>query len=223
MHRRRELGAVLTLFHAHPNGCLLILSVAMDSEQGRLLLKPLADLGYRVMAAAPDIPYLASGTPAAAWYAELLRGEVDPGEVPLAQNLSNLLRLLVLHRYGGVYLDADVVVMRKLTGLNNTIGAQAADTGTGRWVRLNNAVLIFDKHHPVLYKFIEEFSATFNGSKWGHNGPYLVTRVVRRVAGRAGYGLAVMPPPAFYPADSNKIGGLFRQPESTATARWAAE
>lgn len=218
---RRELVAVETLFHAHPNGCLLILSTAMDSEQGRLLLKPLADLGYRVLAAAPDIPYLASGTPAAAWYTELLNGEVDPGEVPLAQNLSNLLRLLVLHRYGGVYLDADVVVMKKLTGLNNTIGAQAADSGTGRWLRLNNAVLIFDKHHPVLYKFIEEFSASFNGSKWGHNGPYLVTRVVRRMAGRAGHGLAVLPPSAFYPADWNRIGGLFRRPESPATARWA--
>lgn len=53
---------------------------AMDSEQVRLLLKPLADLRYRFMAAASDIPYLANGTPAAAWYAELLSGEV-PGEV----------------------------------------------------------------------------------------------------------------------------------------------
>ncbi|GMH03187.1 hypothetical protein Nepgr_005026 [Nepenthes gracilis] len=27
--------------------------------------------------------------------------------------------------------------------------------------------------HPLLLKFIEDFATTFDGNKWGHNGPYL--------------------------------------------------
>ena len=59
------------------------------------------------------------------------QGGVSLGSVPLRQNLSNLLRLALLYRYGGIYLDADVVVLRPLSDLRNAIGAQAVDDATG--------------------------------------------------------------------------------------------
>ncbi|KAM0994293.1 hypothetical protein ACFX2I_009834 [Malus domestica] len=105
-------------------------------------------------------------------------------------------------------------------GLRNSIGAQSADVVSKNWTRLNNAVLIFDANHPLLHKFMKEFALTFDGNKWGHNGPYLVSRVVLRVQNRPGYNFTILPPLAFYPVDWNRIGGLFKRPGSPAHSRW---
>ncbi|XP_076942485.1 uncharacterized protein LOC143612364 [Bidens hawaiensis] len=80
--------------------------------------------------------------------------------------------------------------------------------------------MVFDKMHPLVYKFIEEFSLTFNGNKWGHNGPYLVSRVVQRLQGRPGYNFTVLPPMAFYPLNWDRVRVLFRGPKNETDARW---
>ncbi|KAF5747614.1 hypothetical protein HS088_TW05G00339 [Tripterygium wilfordii] len=125
-------------------------------------------------------------------------------------------RLAVLYKYGGVYLDADFIVLKSFKGLRNSIGAQSIDVMSNNWTRLNNAVLVFDMNHPLLLKFIQQFASTFDGNKWGHNGPYLVSRVVQRVEGLPGFNFTVLPPMAFYPDDWNRIGGLFRNPKNEA-------
>ncbi|KAG6691061.1 hypothetical protein I3843_10G046800 [Carya illinoinensis] len=98
--------------------------------------------------------------------------------------------------------------------------AQTIDHETGNWSRLNNAVLIFDKNHPLLYKFIEEFALTFDGNKWGHNGPYLVSRVVSRLSGKPGFNFTVLLPSAFYPVDWSRIRSLFRGPGDELHSKW---
>lgn len=215
----RELFAIESLFKFHPHACLLILSNTMDTPLGTALLAPFLVRGLRVSAISPDYAFLFKDTPAELWLKRLLAGGVDPGEVPLGQNLSNLLRHAALYKFGGVYLDADVIVLRSFSPLRNAIGAQAADPSTGNWSRLNNAVMVFDKGHPLLFKFIQEFSLTFDGNKWGHNGPYLVSRVAARVAGRPGFHFTVLPPAAFYPLDWSRIKSLFRSPNSEEDRR----
>jgi len=217
---RREFLAVDSLFKAHPRGCLMILSRSMDSKRGNRILKPLLDRGFKVNAVTPDLPFLFKNTPAKAWFNEMKRGKKDPGEIPLAQNLSNLLRLAVLYKYGGVYMDTDFILLKPLSALRNSIGAQSMDMETKRWTRLNNAVLVFDMNHPLLLRFMEEFARTFDGNKWGHNGPYMVSRVVERVGKKPAFGFAVLPPMAFYPVDWNKIGRLFKKPENRADSKW---
>ncbi|XP_010245178.1 PREDICTED: lactosylceramide 4-alpha-galactosyltransferase-like [Nelumbo nucifera] len=220
---QREFFALESLFKAHPHGCLLILSGSMDSRHGTHILKPLQDRGYRVVAVTPDLPYLFKNTSARAWFDEMKKGTRDPGKIPVAQNLSNLLRLAVLYKYGGVYMDTDFIVLKKLSGLRNSIGAQSINTERGSWNRLNNAVLIFDKNHPLLLNFIDEFYLNFDGNKWGHNGPYLVSRVVERVERNPGYcNFTVLPPVAFYPVGWNWIAGFFRQPRNPEMRRWVS-
>lgn len=68
--------------------------------------------------------------------------------------------------------------------------------------------------------FLKEFASTFDGNKWGHNGPYLVSRVIERVGSTPGYNLTVLPPKAFYPVDWNKIVRLFKKPENESESRW---
>lgn len=218
---QRELFTVESVFKSHPNACLLIISNSLDSESGARLLRPFVEKGFRVTAISPDFTYIFKKTPGEMWLRQLRNGDVNPGEVPIGQNLSNLLRLGLLYRFGGIYLDTDIIVMKSFAGLRNVIGAQTIDE-TGNWSRLNNAVMVFEKKHPLLFKFIEEFALTFDGSKWGHNGPYLVSRVVPRVVGRPGFNFSVLPPMAFYPVNWSRIGGLFHGPRGGGHAEWAS-
>ncbi|XP_073274444.1 uncharacterized protein At4g19900-like [Primulina huaijiensis] len=216
----RELLAIQSVFKAHPSGCLIVVSNSMDSRNGMLLLKPFLDRGLKVTAISPDFNFLFKNTAAESWFNKLIRGNVRTGGVSLGQNLSNLLRLGLLYRFGGIYLDTDIIVLKNFRELKNAIGAQTVDLETGQWSRLNNAVMIFDKGHPIVYKFIEEFALTFNGNKWGHNGPYLVSRVVSRLSGRLGYNVTILPPMAFYPVDWSRIGSLFYGPRNASHSRW---
>lgn len=216
----KEFKTIETLFSTHPNGCLLIVSNSMDSAKGLEILKPFSDKGFRVKSISPDLNYLFKNTMAESWYMKLIKGDINVGYVPLGQNLSNLLRLCLLYKFGGVYLDTDVFVLKSFSKLRNSIGAQTLDLGTKNWSRLNNAVMVFDKMHPLVCKFIEEYALTFNGNKWGHNGPYLVSRVVSRLQGRPGYNFTVLPPTAFYPVNWNRVRNLFRGAKNETDAKW---
>ncbi|XP_004485766.1 uncharacterized protein At4g19900 [Cicer arietinum] len=217
----RELLSVESLFKSHPKACLVIVSKSMDSEKGTEILTPFVKNGFRVIAIAPDFNYIFKNTLAESWFNRLKEGNVNPGEVSLGQNLSNLLRLSLLYKFGGIYIDADVMILKSFSNFRNTIGAQNIDVKTNKWNRLNNAVLIFDKNHPLLFKFIEEFALTFDGNKWGHNGPYLISRVVSRVSGREGFNnFSVVPPSAFYPVDWRGIRSLFIGPRDEVHSKW---
>ncbi|ESQ49172.1 hypothetical protein EUTSA_v10022431mg [Eutrema salsugineum] len=211
---KREILSVESVFKSHPRGCLIILSSTMDSPQGFRTLRPFLDRGYRVMAVTPDLPFLLKDTAGESWLEEVQTGKRDPGKISLAQNLSNLMRLAYLFKYGGVYLDTDMIVLKSFKSLRNVIGAQTLEPVSRNWTRLNNAVLIFDKNHPLLRKCIEEFALTFNGNVWGHNGPYLVSRVARAVEGTDGYNFTIMTPPAFYSVNWVEIEKLFKVPRT---------
>ncbi|KAH7961539.1 hypothetical protein HPB52_009962 [Rhipicephalus sanguineus] len=61
-----------------------------------------------------------------------------------AVRLSDFLRYAVIWKYGGIYLDTDVIVLRPLNGIRNSI-VYEVDGG-----RMSNGVLFFTKNHPVL-------------------------------------------------------------------------
>ncbi|XP_028799261.1 lactosylceramide 4-alpha-galactosyltransferase-like [Neltuma alba] len=216
----REQLSLESLFKAHPQACLAILSRTLDSKQGFKILKPLIDRGFKVEAVTPDLPLLFQGTPAEEWLHDLIKGKKDPGEIPLPQNLSNLIRLVVLYKYGGIYIDTDFIILKSFKGLRNCIGAQSVNPVSKHWTTLNNAVLVFDKNHPLLLRFIEDFALNFNGNKWGQNGPYLVTRVVERVKEEDGLNLTVLPPMAFYPVDWTGIDRWFQKPKNSEESSW---
>ncbi|XP_075510223.1 uncharacterized protein LOC142546412 [Primulina tabacum] len=219
-YREREFFGLESLFQTNPQSCLIIMSKSMDTVYGDKILEPLIGCGFRVLAVTPDLWGLFKKTPAETWLKEIRNGSRDPGQIPLAQNLSNLMRLAALYKYGGVYLDTDFVILRDFSVLKNVIGAQSVDI-KGNWTRLNNAVLVFSRKHPLVYKFMEEFASTFDGNRWGHNGPYLVSRVVDRVATNEEFKFTILPPIAFYPVDWTRIAGYFARPHDPNQAKWA--
>lgn len=218
----RELWAIQSIFKAHEYGnpCLVIVSNSLDSTKGKQILSPFSEKGFSLIAISPDFDSIFRNTEAEPWFNQLRQGIIKPGEISLGQNLSNLLRLALLYKFGGIYIDADVIILKNFTNLRNVIGAQTIDLKTGNWSRLNNAVMIFDKNHPLLLQFIQEFATTFDGNKWGHNGPYLVSRVISRLNQNPGFNLTVLPPSAFYPVVWNKIKTLFQGPNDAVHLKW---
>ncbi|KAK6231252.1 hypothetical protein SCA6_001325 [Theobroma cacao] len=219
----REFAALDSLFKASPKGCLMILSPSLDSRQGYRILKPLIDGGFKVLAVTPDLHFLVKNTPAEGWLDEMKNGSKDPGNISLSYNLSNLIRLAILYKYGGVYLDVDFIILKDFMGLRNAIGAQSIDPITRKWTRINGAAMIFNDAHPLLLDFLQEFAMTFDGSKWGHNGPYLVSRVIGRVGNAPGYNLTILPPKTFYPMTWTNIDRLFKKPETEAELQWVED
>ncbi|WZY92078.1 hypothetical protein YC2023_064407 [Brassica napus] len=216
----REMLAVDTLFTTNPNACLVILSNSLDSPRGYTILKPFLDQGFNLVAVTLDIPFLVKNTPAEAWLKKLKSGKMDPGSIPLFMHLSDLTRLAVLYKYGGIYLDTDIIFLNSVTGLRNAIGAQSLDPETKRWTRLNNAVMVFDIYHPLMHEFLQEYSTTFDGNRWGYNSPYLVSRVIQRLGHKPEYNLTIFPPNAFYPVNWLKILRLFKKPTTTGEVKW---
>lgn len=98
----------------------------------------------------------------------------------VVSHTSDVLRLLVLWKYGGHYLDSDVIVKKNLDSLPSNSACD--DT----YETVNGAVLNLD-HSKIgrswSEKFMTELLKSYNGSDWGNNGPLLITRVLRKSCG----------------------------------------
>ena len=113
-----------------------------------------------------------------------------------SNNLGNSLRLVLLHQYGGLYLDTDILSLRPATDLVNSIGIETelflnnAVRNEANWLmwrwRAPEAlappsswqVLAFDAGHPYVLEAISRFVSGFK-QVWGQQGPRLVTRCER--------------------------------------------
>lgn len=90
---------------------------------------------------------------------------------------SDAIRLLILWKYGGSYLDTDMIVQKKLDSVpSNFACLQSSD-------EINNAFLNFDQNagRGLVEHFIDDFVKNFDGKSFISNGPILVTRVLKRI------------------------------------------
>jgi len=90
------------------------------------------------------------------------------------QHTSDFVRLLILIKYGGTYIDTDMIVRKNLKDLPRNFICR--DHGF-----LNAAII---KLHDKLGKnvgklFVDDLIRNFNGSEWGWNGPYMLSRVLQ--------------------------------------------
>ncbi|CRL04650.1 CLUMA_CG017714, isoform A [Clunio marinus] len=95
----------------------------------------------------------------------------------IPNNISNFLRLFLLWKYGGTYLDLDVISLSSI----NTIGEDNFITVEEKST-LNNAIIRFDSMstgHTLAETLLRDFMESYDGRRWGHNGPNLVTRVLK--------------------------------------------
>ncbi|XP_067005166.2 lactosylceramide 4-alpha-galactosyltransferase isoform X1 [Anabrus simplex] len=157
-------------------------------------------------------------TPLEKWsQEELLLQSMYPTE-----HTSDVLRYVMLWKYGGTYLDHDVVLMRSLSGMSNFAGAESLeDVAAGVLNFAHDGV-----GHEMVTACLEDLRTQFRGDSWGHNGPGVITRVLRQVCGvrkvrhmtpERCRGFTVHPPSAFYPIPWQKWRLYFDEKDADRT------
>lgn len=175
LRSRRCLESLL--FH-HPRATVRVFSNSLPPSA----IAPLRAAGYAVSVQGYDVAELLRGTPAAPWLLRLAEWEKAPYWY---SHLTDVLRLALLWREGGVYVDTDVVLMRPLPWpLPLAMGIESFVRGDPSSPILNGAVLLVpSRRSPLLWVAMHEFASTYHPELWGWNGPELLTRVVLRCAG----------------------------------------
>ncbi|KAJ3211108.1 hypothetical protein HK099_008096, partial [Clydaea vesicula] len=96
------------------------------------------------------------------------------------QNLGNALRLAVIWKFGGTYLDLDIISVNSLKTISN-----GKKEPLKRFIareeteQLNNAALRFPKNDPFVWVLMENFVEKWDGWTWANNGPFCVSRTYK--------------------------------------------
>ncbi|XP_075197673.1 alpha-1,4-N-acetylglucosaminyltransferase-like [Anomaloglossus baeobatrachus] len=108
-----------------------------------------------------------AGTPLQSWYLK-----IEPKkERYWKNNSSNGCRIVLIWKYGGVYLDTDMISTRAIPIKDFLAAEHSKSTG--------NSVLGFSTHHYFTLKCMEDFVENYNGGIWGQQGPSLFTRILK--------------------------------------------
>ncbi|XP_018898725.2 lactosylceramide 4-alpha-galactosyltransferase, partial [Bemisia tabaci] len=143
---------------------------------------------------------------------------------------SDILRLSILWKYGGTYLDSDIIVCRRLNGMKNFAGAESDKL-------INGAVLNFDttrKSKSIIEEMLKKIQENFQPTSWTKNGPEVLTDVLSRLCNetdltkisraRCG-GFSVFPPPPrspFYPIAYWDWRALFKEHSDPSFVKYLA-
>uniref|UniRef100_A0A1B0EZZ0 Alpha 1,4-glycosyltransferase domain-containing protein n=2 Tax=Lutzomyia longipalpis TaxID=7200 RepID=A0A1B0EZZ0_LUTLO len=93
-------------------------------------------------------------------------------------HVSDFLRYLSLYKWGGTYLDLDVIVKVNFdTVPSNYAGAESENYVAAGIINLDHDGF----GHEVAEMCLSDFQLNFNGEDWGNNGPGVITRVLRRI------------------------------------------
>ncbi|CAK9140165.1 unnamed protein product [Ilex paraguariensis] len=134
---RYQRGLESLLFH-HRDACVVVFSEAIELNFFNGFVKD----GFKVAVAMPNLEELLKDTPthifASVWF-EWKKTKFYP------THYSELVRLAALYKYGGIYLDFDIVVLKPLSSLNNTIGLEDVLARSP----MNGAVMAFRKHRYI--------------------------------------------------------------------------
>lgn len=206
----RHQRALESLFRIHRNACVVIFSDTLEFDFFSTFVKE----GYKVAVVRPNLQELLADTPSDVFSAVLPKLK----EKPLFHlHITELLRLAALYRFGGIYLDMDVLVLRPMDNLRNTLGSEITANGN---LRLSGAVLVFEKSSLFLKKCMEEFTRTYDETLDQYNGADLLTRVANSTVDEEGttwtklpHLLKIQGPSTFFPLDSSGISKFFAAPK----------
>ncbi|TQD70788.1 hypothetical protein C1H46_043684 [Malus baccata] len=170
MYTVRQQRGLESLLSRHRDACVLVLSetIELDFFKNNFLKD-----GYKVAVAMPNLDELLRDTPthifASAW-SEWRKTKY------YATHYSELVRLAALYKYGGIYLDSDIIVLKPLSSLHNSVGKEDRPAGSS----LNGAVMAFNRRSPFIMECLKEFYMTYDDTRLRLNGADLLTRVARR-------------------------------------------
>ncbi|KAL6546217.1 hypothetical protein OROMI_021938 [Orobanche minor] len=204
---RQQRGLESLLYH-HMDACVVVFSetIALNFFNG------FVKQGYKVAVVMPNLDELMKDTPtrifASVWH--------DWKKTKYyRRHYSELVRLASLYKYGGIYLDSDILVLNPLSKLSNTVGFEDEPAGK----TLNGAVMAFRKHSPFIMSCLEEFYASYDDAQLRWNGADLLTRVADKFLSNkdisdTGIELTLQHASVFFPIGHSNISRYFTAPET---------
>ncbi|CAA7020963.1 unnamed protein product [Microthlaspi erraticum] len=196
-----------SLLSQHRDACVVVFSETVELDFFR---NTFVKDGYKVAVAMPNLDELLKDTPthvfASVWF-DWRKTKFYP------THYSELVRLAALYKYGGVYLDSDVIVLGSLSSLKNTLGVEDQAVGES----LNGAVMSFEKKSPFLLECLNEYYLTYDDKCLRCNGADLLTRVAKRFQNGKNrrvtqQELNIRPFSVFFPVSSQQITNYFSIP-----------
>ena len=165
----RHWRSVESIFYHHPTAEVKVYSNTLPGNTFDVL----TEAGYSIQVTRYRLEDLLKGTPAEGFIKKLRKARNTPFWY---SNVSNLLRMLLLYKWGGIYMDTDVIVVKPLHLLKtNTLGWEDEFM-----ILANGAFAKFEKGNLFLEAALKEFVKNFRGDIWGNNGPQLLTQVYRK-------------------------------------------
>ncbi|KAF8115059.1 hypothetical protein N665_0030s0101 [Sinapis alba] len=203
----RHQRGLESLLSQHRDACVVVFSETVELDFFR---DSFVKDGYKVAVAMPNLDELLQDTPthvfASIWF-DWRKTKFYP------THYSELVRLATLYKYGGVYLDSDVIVLSSLSSLRNTLGMEDHTSNES----LNGAVMSFEKKSPFLLECLNEYYLTYDDKCLRCNGADLLTRVAKRFKNgknrrMSQQELNVRPFSVFFPISSQQITNYFAYP-----------
>ncbi|KAM4821390.1 alpha-1,4-N-acetylglucosaminyltransferase [Thomomys bottae] len=114
-----------------------------------------------------DMKKLFEDTPLLPWYTRI-NTQKERFWLHVSSDAS---RLAIIWKYGGIYMDTDIISLRPIPE-ENFLAAQGPRSSS-------NGVFGFQPHHPFLWDCMENFVEHYNSHIWGNQGPLLMTRMLR--------------------------------------------
>ncbi|PIA37765.1 hypothetical protein AQUCO_03000354v1 [Aquilegia coerulea] len=201
---RHQRGLESLLYH-HPDACVVVFSETIDLD----FFKDFVKDGYKVAVAMPNLDEILKDMPvhifASVWF-EWRKTKY------YTVHYSELVRLAALYKYGGIYLDSDVIVLKPLSSLNNTIGTE--DESAKR--SFNGAVMIFSKNSHFIMECLREFYSSYDDTLLRWNGADLLTRTVKKLTEENNSDklleVKIQPSSVFFPITPQEITRYFSTP-----------
>ncbi|XP_069071539.1 alpha-1,4-N-acetylglucosaminyltransferase [Pleurodeles waltl] len=85
---------------------------------------------------------------------------------------SDASRLAIIWKFGGIYMDTDIISIRRIP-MENFLAAQHQNFSS-------NGIFSFSPHHNFTWDCMDSFVKQYNGNIWGNQGPYLFTRILQK-------------------------------------------
>ena len=163
-HRR----SIESIYYHHPRAKVMIHSNTLSQKEFAVF----TEVGYSLEVKNYSLKALLTGSPAESFIKRL--SKVRNGMFWYSHE-TDLLRCLILYKWGGVYMDTDMVIVRPVDTLKmNIVAWQGSQENI-----LNGAFMMFEKGNPYLKECLQEFARTYRITSWGWNGPYLLTRILK--------------------------------------------
>ncbi|KAG8494602.1 hypothetical protein CXB51_011960 [Gossypium anomalum] len=205
MYSVRHQRGLESLLAQHRDACVLVFSETIELDFFKdSFLKD----GYKVAVAMPNLDELLKDTPTHVFASVWFKWRKTKF---YTIHYSELVRLAALYKYGGIYLDSDIIVLKPLLTLNNSVGLE--DQGSS----LNGALMAFRKESPFIMECLNEFYLTFDDTRLRWNGADLLSRVAKRFSNEKNISikqpeLNVQPSAVFFPISSQHIIRYFVSP-----------